>query len=99
MGGMVSHLVNGFPEEGGDVLVGGPRHIFSVKCIHLYSGLSKTVLVNMQNKKYSCPGCSFEIQSPAGVEDVLKHAQMHSEAHHKDKTMTEAQFRDMIKDA
>ncbi len=53
----------------------------------------------MQNKKYSCPGCSFEVQSPAGVEDVLKHAQMHSEAHHKDKTMTEAQFRDMIKDA
>lgn len=36
---------------------------------------------------------------PAGVEDVLKHAQMHSEAHHKDKAMTEAQFRGMIKDA
>jgi len=51
----------------------------------------------MQNKKYSCPGCSFEIQSPAGVEDVLKHAKMHSEAHHKDKPMTEVQYKDMIK--
>lgn len=45
-------------------VVESTHHIFSVKDVHLYSGLSKTVLVNMQNKKYSCPGCSFEIQSP-----------------------------------
>jgi predicted small metal-binding protein len=53
-------------------------------------------MIKMETKTFSCPKCAFEVK--AGMkEEVLEHAKMHVEKRHPEESMTEEEYKKMIK--
>jgi hypothetical protein len=40
---------------------------------------------NVRSATFTCPICSFSIQTPFGPEDAAEHVKLHADKHHNDK--------------
>ena len=54
-------------------------------------------MVEMPDKKFECPKCTFEVKG-GSEEVVLRHAAMHAKEQHPEEEMTEEELREMIKE-
>ena len=49
-------------------------------------------------KQFTCPTCGFNVATPAGMSDLMKHVTMHKESQHPDMQMSESELMSKVKD-